>query len=382
MDSALTPRDIQARIRSGETLDEVAEAAGVPAESIEAFAAPVLAEREHLAGLAQDAPVRRGGEASSVGALGTVVAMSLLRAGVDADGVTWDAWREPDRNWTVEAAWKKGGQSPVALFGFDPRSRYSVARNDEARALIGEQTQHGGVRRDPDTEPTVDLNDQFNDQLAIVRALRPGERRRPAPPADEPAPLRPAPDPVIDDPSDQEDPDEVYDMVPNQSEMDVLYEMLSSFNEDSVNIYSGLDQSGFDELMASPTPPVGIRARDEDRDDDVHDESEPGEIPHERADLQGDAEAATVGSTDRENVEQDEAPQPRSTASDDPVDPEASEPTRRIRRPVPSPQPSASEPEQDALVEVDEEPKPKPRKKKGRASVPSWDEIMFGAPKK
>ena len=37
------------------------------------------------------------------------------------------------------------------------------------------------------------------------------------------------------------------------------------------------------------------------------------------------------------------------------------------------------EPTQEALVDSDE-PKKAPRPRKRRASVPSWDEIMFGGP--
>ena len=61
MESALRPRDIQARIRAGESLEAVAQAAGVPIAKIEPFAAPVIAERDHIAGLAQTNPVRRAG---------------------------------------------------------------------------------------------------------------------------------------------------------------------------------------------------------------------------------------------------------------------------------------------------------------------------------
>ncbi len=54
MESALTPREIQARIRGGESLEEVAQAAGVYVEQIDAYAGPVLAEREHAATLARN----------------------------------------------------------------------------------------------------------------------------------------------------------------------------------------------------------------------------------------------------------------------------------------------------------------------------------------
>ena len=45
MQTSLTPRDIQARIRAGESLEDVAGVAGIPPDRVERFAAPVLAER-------------------------------------------------------------------------------------------------------------------------------------------------------------------------------------------------------------------------------------------------------------------------------------------------------------------------------------------------
>lgn len=103
MDSALRPREIQARIRSGQSLEEVAREAGVPAERIEAYAAPVIAEREHIARTALAATVRRRGETSTHRNLRPVVEQRLTGVGVDPDGVDWDAWREEDRRWTVRA---------------------------------------------------------------------------------------------------------------------------------------------------------------------------------------------------------------------------------------------------------------------------------------
>ena len=49
MDSSLRPRDIQARLRAGESPQDVADAAGVPIERIAAFSDPVMAERDHVA---------------------------------------------------------------------------------------------------------------------------------------------------------------------------------------------------------------------------------------------------------------------------------------------------------------------------------------------
>ena len=59
MESALRPRDIQARIRAGESPEDVAAAAQTTLEKIMGYATPVLAERAHVADRAQRASVRR-----------------------------------------------------------------------------------------------------------------------------------------------------------------------------------------------------------------------------------------------------------------------------------------------------------------------------------
>ena len=59
MDSTLRPRDIQARIRSGETPESVAQVAGTSVDKVMPYAAPVLAERAHVAQRAQRASIRR-----------------------------------------------------------------------------------------------------------------------------------------------------------------------------------------------------------------------------------------------------------------------------------------------------------------------------------
>ena len=61
IEGALRPRDIQARIRAGETAEDVAQASGLPIEHIRKYEGPVLAEREHVAETAQQQPVRVAG---------------------------------------------------------------------------------------------------------------------------------------------------------------------------------------------------------------------------------------------------------------------------------------------------------------------------------
>ena len=65
MDSALSPREIQSRIRSGATVEEVAVEAGVGVDQVEPFAVPVLAELDHIIEVAMTCPVRRAGAPGS-----------------------------------------------------------------------------------------------------------------------------------------------------------------------------------------------------------------------------------------------------------------------------------------------------------------------------
>ena len=179
MESSLSPRDIQTRIRGGESLEDVTRVAGIPLDRVERFAAPVLAEREHIAAQAMSSSVRRKGETSGHRSLRITVTERLLGRGVDIDTIAWDSYRMEDGRWSVTADYRSGGAARHACFYFDLRGRFSVAGNDEARWLLGEHSSakgpQPGRRRavgqpagEDDTEPTLDLSDD----LALVRATQ------------------------------------------------------------------------------------------------------------------------------------------------------------------------------------------------------------------
>jgi hypothetical protein len=143
MESALRPRDIQARIRGGESAEDVAAAAQTTVDAIMGFAAPVLAERAHVAESAQKSSIRRRStEASTAaGTLDQASRTHLSTVGVRSDEVEWDAWRRDDGRWTLVAQYSVGGGPRRAEFTYDQPGRYVVADNQEARLLTGEATQ-------------------------------------------------------------------------------------------------------------------------------------------------------------------------------------------------------------------------------------------------
>ncbi|HET9650028.1 MAG TPA: septation protein SepH [Microlunatus sp.] len=179
MESGLSPREIQTRIRSGESLEDVAKVAGIPMERVERFAAPVIAEREYVAAQAVASTVRRRGETSGHRNLRLTITERLISRGVDVDTLAWDSYRMEDGRWAVTADYRSGDAARQALFYYDVQGRFSIAGNDDARWILGEQTaargQQPGRRRpdgsaatEDDVEPTVDLSDE----LAIVRAVQ------------------------------------------------------------------------------------------------------------------------------------------------------------------------------------------------------------------
>src|SRR5271155_2228552 len=113
----LSPRDIQARIRAGASVEQLAESAGADIERVERFAHPVLLERSRAAELATAAhPVLTDGP--SVLTLLETVTSSLMARGLNPDSTTWDAWRNEDGRWTVQLGWKAGRSDNLAHFRF------------------------------------------------------------------------------------------------------------------------------------------------------------------------------------------------------------------------------------------------------------------------
>jgi hypothetical protein len=192
MDSQLRPRDIQARVRAGESVESVAAAAGVPLDKVLRYAGPVLAEREHIAGRARRATVRRTGGDPSAPELDAAVSQWVGRSRVDPDDVVWDAWRRDDGRWQVEASWPDGSEMRSARFAFDPAGRSVAPDDDEARAISGDRMPEpdlpaGPARLSVVGRTVTDLppdDDDADDLVVPVEAAAddndPGDERDPA----------------------------------------------------------------------------------------------------------------------------------------------------------------------------------------------------------
>ncbi len=119
LESQLRPREIQARIRAGASVEQVASAAGVPQQKVERFAHPVLLERSRTADAAQRAhPIRADGPDARM--LGDVVAHTFGLRGQEYATADWDSWKGEDGKWVVALSWRAGRSDNRAHWAFQP----------------------------------------------------------------------------------------------------------------------------------------------------------------------------------------------------------------------------------------------------------------------
>ncbi|MFC7374330.1 MULTISPECIES: septation protein SepH [unclassified Brachybacterium] len=132
-DSApVRPREIQSMLRSGRSAEDISEAADIPLEHVRRYEGPVLAEREWTAQRVRTFPVGRGGPS-----LDEVVAERL--AAREATGeTTWDAWRRGDGTWTLQLTFSAAGRTRQAHWVADLDNRSVASVDDEARWISDE----------------------------------------------------------------------------------------------------------------------------------------------------------------------------------------------------------------------------------------------------
>ena len=137
LESQMRPREIQARIRAGESVEQVAESAGASVQRIERFAYPVLLERSRTAELAQAAhPVREDGP--DVRTLGEVVAYAFGVRGQEFARAEWDSWKGDDGKWVVALRWQTGRSDMGAHWQFSPGAHGGTvtALDEQAEDLL------------------------------------------------------------------------------------------------------------------------------------------------------------------------------------------------------------------------------------------------------
>ncbi len=149
VESPLRPKEIQDRIRAGETAEEIADAAGVPIERVRRFEGPVLAERAYRAQEAQGASIRQPGDSGPGPRLGEIVTERLAALGVPAEEAQWDSRKRGDNSWQVQLMFTISGRPLMAEWVFDPRRRHVSPADDDAARLSLPEADLAGLAPGP-----------------------------------------------------------------------------------------------------------------------------------------------------------------------------------------------------------------------------------------
>lgn len=165
--STLRPREIQERLRAGETCEALAEASGLPIEHVRRFEYPVISEREHAISRVRAKAVLTDDDDATT--LGEVADERLRSRGVRPDDARWSATREGSHPWLVQLEFEAAERPRTARWSLEPRGGFVTALDDEARWL--------GLPADDDGGPAIaavsDLPPHRSNQHPSSRAAPP-----------------------------------------------------------------------------------------------------------------------------------------------------------------------------------------------------------------
>jgi len=133
-------KEVQARLRAGETIDAISRTTDWSIEKIENYAGPILQERAFIISQALATQIRREPHAPY---LETAVANQLAPRGVDMNSVEWNTFRKPDGNWNLTLYYPIRDGAPneakgEAVWIFNLGRRALSAHDDGARWIGGE----------------------------------------------------------------------------------------------------------------------------------------------------------------------------------------------------------------------------------------------------
>ena len=133
---SITVKEIQARLRTGESIDSLAREAQWTTEKVERFAGPILQERTYIIGLAHGVILRAGGAPTS---FSDTVTARLVPRQVDMTTVEWNAWRLYDGNWIIKLNYPIRDGLGSAEWNFDQSRRTISAVDESARWILGDE---------------------------------------------------------------------------------------------------------------------------------------------------------------------------------------------------------------------------------------------------
>ena len=128
-------KEIQARLRAGESMGSISRTTDWSVEKIEKFSGPILQERAYVIETARKSYLRR--EASSP-TLDEATSIQLSSHGVDMEAVEWNTHRNVDGTWNIVVQYPNIDGTAEANWNFELGNRILTAQDDSARWIAGD----------------------------------------------------------------------------------------------------------------------------------------------------------------------------------------------------------------------------------------------------
>jgi hypothetical protein len=317
---SITPREIQDEIRNGASITELMDKSGATFEFVEKFAAPVIAELSYVVSSALSVRLTIAGDRYSDSTqveFGEIIANRLVSSGASA--VSWSAKKIDTSMWHVSASYQINGGTGFATWSFDPRRLTLSPENETAQTLSSQETLGNALI--PKLRPVDSPAQPLLSETAIIETIQPKLEKEVIPFTNRAG----------------IEPEEITD-----------YSTPAAFKKQPEPKSTLESQSAGEPLSATADLLEALRRKRTERSDNSFGDTE----------LEPHPDTSNIRVIDFEPV-----------VVNDPAEP-------------------AMDSEDVATADTEIEPEPeeaistsnqtKPAAKKGRASMPSWDEIVFG----
>ncbi|MFM8235176.1 MAG: septation protein SepH [Actinomycetota bacterium] len=136
-------KEIQARLRAGESFAEVARISRLSINKIERYASPIMQERAWV--------IEQAEKSSPKGTtlpLRELVVQRLAPRGVNMNQISWNTWRLDNGSWHLVLSYPSSDGNREATWSFDLNKRTFISQDDGAKWICGEEISKHPTKQD------------------------------------------------------------------------------------------------------------------------------------------------------------------------------------------------------------------------------------------
>ena len=139
VESVVSPREIQMRVRGGESPEQIADQSGMALDKVLRFASAVVAERARITGEARSGRARRNSPDGEFVVFGEHVDARFTAHGIEPSSVSWDSYRNDEGGWVITAGWHGGDLKRIARWAFALAGRTVSPIDDTSADLLSDR---------------------------------------------------------------------------------------------------------------------------------------------------------------------------------------------------------------------------------------------------